>query len=806
MTDTIDRLATALADRYTIERELGRGGMATVYLAEDIKHHRRVAIKVLHPELAAALGPERFLREIETTAALRHPHILPLYDSGRTAVSSSAASSSAVSPSAAFLFYVMPYVEGESLRDRLDREKQLPLDEALQIAREVADALSYAHSRGVIHRDIKPENILLESGHAVVADFGIARAMSAAGGEQLTQTGVAVGTPTYMSPEQAAGGAELDGRSDIYSLACVLYEMLAGQPPFTGPTVESVVHQHLAAEPRLITLIRPAVPVSVAGAVQRGLIKNPADRFSLASAFADALAGGAGSGAVTAPTVVSGRAGRWRRWAIALGAIGLVGAGAAGVALLGGDGPPARPGLLVKPFDNLGAPEDEYFADGMTEEVSSRLARISGLAVISRTTALLYKGTSKSLTEIGAELGVHYVLEGTVRTEGGQGEEGRVRVTQQLIRVSDDSRLWSDGYTATLAPGEVFGVQAEIAEHVAAALDVQLLGVERQAVRRVHTTDREAHDAYLQGRFHWSKRTPPDLERAAAYFTTATERDSLFAQAWAGLADAFALLPVYHVTAVPRADAYRRAEDAARRATALDPTLAEAHASLAYARMYGAWDWEGAERGFRRALELEPSYLVAHYWYAELLLALGRNDEAVAHNARAVELAPAAAIAQHLLGWSLVIAGQVDSGLTYERKAIELEPEFAYPHLVLGMVALREGRYDEAERHLERGLLSVPPGVVRAITAARRDSAARPAAVRAVGTWVGTGAGLDDPGWVAQVYGLAGAIDSAVSWYERAFRQRDEYIPYSVWSRPFIPEVIDDPRIVAIRRRAGLPG
>jgi Tol biopolymer transport system component len=271
-----DRLAAALADRYVIERELGAGGMATVYLAEDLRHRRKVAIKVLRPELAAALGAERFLREIETTAGLRHPHILPLYDSG---------------DADGFLFYVMPLVEGESLRDRLDREKQLPLDDALAIAREVADALGYAHARGIVHRDIKPENILLEGGHAVVADFGIARAVSAAGGDRLTQTGMAVGTPLYMSPEQAAGESDLDGRSDLYSLGCVLYEMLAGQPPFTGPTVEAVARQHITVDAAPVTNLRPAVPPAVAGALARTLAKNPADRFSGAARFAEALVG-----------------------------------------------------------------------------------------------------------------------------------------------------------------------------------------------------------------------------------------------------------------------------------------------------------------------------------------------------------------------------------------------------------------------------------------------------------------------------------------------------------------------------------
>jgi hypothetical protein len=292
MPDTLERLQAALADRYTIQRELGRGGMATVYLAVDRKHHRPVALKVLRPDLAAAIGPDRFLREIEVSARLTHPHILPLHDSGSTD---------------GFLYYVMPFVEGESLRDRLTRERQLPLEDALQIGREVADALSYAHSHGAIHRDIKPENILLESGHAVVADFGIARAVHHAGGERLTGTGVALGTPAYMSPEQAAGRADLDGRSDLYSLGCVLYEMLAGQPPFTGPTPESVVQQHLTAEPPHITGIRPSVPARVAATLERVLAKTPADRYPTGHQLAGELAAG-----VTRPEGTAG-AGTRRR-------------------------------------------------------------------------------------------------------------------------------------------------------------------------------------------------------------------------------------------------------------------------------------------------------------------------------------------------------------------------------------------------------------------------------------------------------------------------------------------------------------
>jgi eukaryotic-like serine/threonine-protein kinase len=272
--DPLARLAEALADRYHIERELGRGGMATVYLARDLKHDRQVAIKALHPELAAYLGAERFLREIKIAARLTHPHILPVHDSGEAGGT---------------LFYVMPFVEGESLRSLLTRVKQLSLDQALRITREVADALTYAHAHGVVHRDIKPENILIEAEYAVVADFGIARAVGAAGGEKLTQTGLAIGTPPYMSPEQAAAGSEVDGRSDLYSLACVFYEMLAGQPPFTGPTAESVVRQHLMADVPNVACLRPMVPGPIASALTRALAKTPADRFDSTRQFAEAL-------------------------------------------------------------------------------------------------------------------------------------------------------------------------------------------------------------------------------------------------------------------------------------------------------------------------------------------------------------------------------------------------------------------------------------------------------------------------------------------------------------------------------------
>jgi serine/threonine-protein kinase len=344
-------LKAALGDRYQIEREIGSGGMATVYLAQDLKHDRKVAVKVLRPEVAAPLGMDRFLAEIRITANLSHPHILPLHDSGEAD---------------GFLFYVMPYVEGESLRDRLNREKQLRIEDALKIACEVADALGSAHRHNVIHRDIKPENVLLQEGHAVVADFGVARAINAAGGAQLTETGIVVGTPAYMSPEQALGEVQLDGRSDIYSLGCVLYEMLGGEPPYTGPTPQAVIAKKLSEPTPRISVLRELVPQSVESALDKALAKTPADRFDTPAELVDAL-----SPALAVPV---GPSHVGHRKAIAR----MVSRGTGTV-------PPPIERLAVLPLANLtGDPEQAYFVDGMHRALIAELAQIGALTVISR--------------------------------------------------------------------------------------------------------------------------------------------------------------------------------------------------------------------------------------------------------------------------------------------------------------------------------------------------------------------------------------------------------------------------------------
>ena len=611
---TLELLRARLADRYRIERELGRGGMATVYLAEDLKHHRKVAIKVLHTEISAVLGPDRFLREIETTANLRHPHILPLFDSGDAGEHGGKQGS--------LLFYVMPLAEGESLRDRLNREKQLPVDDALRIAREVADALSYAHGRGIIHRDIKPENILLESGHAVVADFGIAKAVRAAGGEALTETGLSLGTPVYMSPEQAAGEADLDGRSDLYALACVLYEMLAGQPPFTGATAEALVRQHMVVDAPPVTNYRPAVPAAVAAALQRALAKVPADRFNPVAQFSEALR--AAPSVATPPSASGGRS--FRRPAALLA--GLVVVAAIVGFLLWHRAPSRAPtgtaSVAVLPFVDLSPDRTSaYFGDGISETLINALANVPGLSVAARTSAFAFRDKREDVREIGRQLGVATVLEGSVQRAG-----NHLRVTAQLIKTSDGLHLWSQSFDR--GTDDIFAVQDEVARAVVSALQLRLVTASDSGGTRGGTQSAEAYDAYLLGRYHWNRRTTEGMIDATAAFRKALALDSNYALAWSGLADSYVLsIPEeYNVPGIDRDSTLVRAEAAARRAIALAPRLGEAYASLGEILEYRDRR-EEARNAYRRAIALAPGYATGHQWYAYYLAGVNRWDEAI---------------------------------------------------------------------------------------------------------------------------------------------------------------------------------
>jgi serine/threonine-protein kinase len=773
MPDVKDRLSAALADRYSILRELGAGGMATVYLAEDRKHRRQVAVKVLRPELAAALGHERFLREIEIAAGLSHPHILPLYDSG---------------DADGVLYYVMPYVEGESLRDRIDREKQLPLDEALALAREVADALSYAHARGVIHRDIKPENILLQSGHAVVADFGIARAVNAAGGSRLTETGLAVGTPAYMSPEQVAGETDLDGRSDLYALGCVLYETLAGQPPFTGPTLESVVHQHLAVEPRPITQLRPAVPAAVAGVLVRALAKNPADRFNPVAQFADALrpslattATGHGMGASRSA---------WRLSWLAGAALVVVAVTVGLWTLRGWEGTPSvgdgAPSVAVLPFADLSGGANEYLGDGMAETLINALSGVEGLRVAARTSAFSFKGRQEDVRAIGQALGVTAVLEGSVQRAG-----SRLRITAQLVNADDGFHLWSESFDRDVS--DVFAVQDEVARAVVAALEVELVGDADGEVVELGTRNLAAYNAYLQGRFFWNRRTTRDIELSAQYFDDAIAADSGFARAWAGLASAYVLFvpSEYDVTSLAPGEALDRAEDAARRALRLDDRLSEAHTALAaILEKRGRIDEAGAS--FRQAIASDPRYPTARQWYGTYLAEIGRVDEGLEQMEIAAQLDPLSLVILTERAELLALAGRdADASLQYER-VLELYPDAYLAHYFAGLHFLLQRDFDRAADLIGSSIARWGGDSAEAVrvAAAIRDPALRRA----------TGFGIADtatrPEVAVAIFRTFGEDGAAVEALERAvdgpFFERI-YVPHVL--SVLGPELAADPRV-----------
>jgi len=661
MADLMERLTTALADRYRVEREIGRGGMARVFLAQDLKLDRPVAIKTLRPELAAVLGGERFLREITLAAKLEHPHILAVYDSG---------------VADGCLYYVMPYVEGESLRERLQREKQLPLDDALRIAREVADALSYAHSRGVIHRDIKPENILLEVGHAVVADFGIAKAIDQAGGERLTETGLTLGTPAYMSPEQAAGSGELDGRSDLYSLGCVLYEMLAGRPPFVGASAESVVQQHLAAEAPPITGIRPAVPAQVAATLERALAKTPADRFNPVALFAEAL------GPQTAAAVVTPSSGlaatgpvvrRWRR----IGVLGLaLTAAVVGVVALGrwlrGNREPRHPAtaIAVLPFENLaGEGPNAYFAGGLHDELLTQLAKVSALTVMGRTSVMGYAGTTKPLREIADELGVGSIVEGSVQVLG-----DRLRVNVQLLDAATGRHLWAERYDRTL--DDAFAIQSDVAQQVVSAVGAALGAAERTAIAAAPTTNAEAYRLYLHG-MEYVRRpgaSRRNLEIAQGFYEQAIALDSSFALAHAALSHVHGRMVWFRYD--PSPERTERQREAAETALRLAPDLPEAQVATGFVH-YVDRDWPGALEWYRRAREGLPNDPEMSATIGFLDRRLGEWDEALAGLRKATEFDPRNAGRILDVGSTLLAMHRYEEGIDWLDRSRALAPDVA---------------------------------------------------------------------------------------------------------------------------------
>jgi serine/threonine-protein kinase len=629
---TNDRFAAALSDRYRVERELGQGGMATVYLAHDIKHDRKVALKVLREEVAHSVGADRFLREIHLAAKLNHPNILALFDSGNID---------------GVLFYVMPAVDGQSLRELLDATPQLPIADAVRIVSEVASALEHAHRHGVVHRDIKPENILLHDGRALVADFGIGKALSDVDGSTFTQTGTNVGTPAYMSPEQAVGES-VDGRSDLYSLGCVLYEMLVGEPPFTGPTIQAVIAKRFVQTPADVCALREGVPRSIAVAVQRSMARTPVDRYETASALIAALremAPGPRTGSQASP----------------------------------------ERSIAVLPFENLSADkENEYFGDGIADDIISALTRIDGLHVAARTSAFSFKGKQASLSMIGEQLHVTTVLQGSVRKSG-----NRLRITAQLVSVVDGYHLWSERYDRDLT--DVFVVQDEIAAAIAAKLEVTFVKADAaDDAERPTTTQLAAYELYVRGRALTMQRGT-GIAQAVECFERAIKLDPAYAPAHAGLGEALRILAQYG--SVRADEAIPRAKAAVARALEIDPELGEALGVRALIALTSDFDAELAMDLFVRALAVSPMLSEIRCLYAVwgLILLRGEDDRGLAEVERAMRDDPLSAICACHASIGLTLLGRNDDALVAAKHSLELGPDAFSSRLAVTMAKAWSG-------------------------------------------------------------------------------------------------------------------
>ena len=791
-------LQTVLGPSFTVQHELGGGGMSRVFVAHDNALGRTVVVKVLPPELAATVSVDRFRREIMLAASLQHPNVVPVLSAGELD---------------GLPYLMMPFIEGESLRTRLARGP-LSIRETVTVMRDVARALAYAHGRGIIHRDIKPDNVLLSGGAATVTDFGVAKAITAArqpmtsgattrSGHTITAVGISLGTPAYMSPEQAAADPATDHRADLYALGIVAYEMLVGGPPFQRTTPRALLAAQLSEPPPPLATRRGGVPEPLARLIMRCLEKEPSARPQTANEIARALDDPEMvSGAITAePLPGFAPRGRWRATLMLGAAVVALGGVAFGAyvrgrsAALPSTAPTAAPtpaenALAVMPFVDVAGATDGYLAAGMTSELADALSRLPGVRVASRAATTAARERFALPAELGRALNVSMLLEGTIQRQG-----DRLRVTARLVKIGTDSTLWSDMFDGTA--NDLFTMQDAIASAVTSALGAGRRDSTVAATGR-GTDDARAYDAYLRATAWFARRGADGLDAAIDGYRRAVALDPRFARAWLGLAEAYTLLPSY---ASVRYDSVAPLADAAlARAATLDPASPETQAARG-SLLVAAWRWDEAERAYRASLAASPGNASAHQWLGELLLANGRFDEALQHLERASRLDSLSAVAAGSLALGYGAAGRDADAVRAGARAVALAPDQAVSHVLAGAAALYVGRLPLALQELTAATALDSASMLStgllgyAYARSGQGAVARAMRERAAGE-IGRRAGAATS--AARIsLGLADT-SAALDFLERAVRDHDPFLAQESLAAPIYDPIRRSARFAAV--------
>lgn len=780
---------------YRILKKLGAGGMGEVYLAEDKRLGRSVALKVLPAGVAHERERmRRFIHEARAAAALHHPHIVHIYDVGEANGTH---------------FIAMEYVEGQTL-DAHIKGRPLSKDEIIKIGVEAADALAAAHKKNIIHRDIKPSNIIVTPhAGAKVLDFGLAKitiANTEAAGSDVstalkTSPGVVVGTLAYMSPEQAFG-RDVDHRTDIFSLGAVLYEMATGRRAFKGQTANETIDQIAHSQPEAISRFNYAIPQELERIIRKCLEKDKERRYQTAQDLVidlknlqrDSMAQSTAQD-VTESTRVKWNVSVPRILLVALAFLALLTAIAIGIYWF--KGPSSRTkidSIAVLPFANVGADADtEYLSDGMTETLINKLSQLSGMKVIARNSAFRYKGRDVEAPTVGRELGVEAVLTGRIARRGDD-----LSISLELVDARDNTHLWGEQYNRRF--GDILGMQGEIVRDVSERLRLRMTSEEEQRLARRPTEIDEAYQLYLRGRYFWNKRTEEGMRRGVDYFRQAIELDASYSLAYAGLADSYNFLGAFGIAVLPPGDAMPKAKAAAMKALDIDGSLAEAHTSLAFVRLYYDWDWPAAERGFQRAIELNPNYAPAHQWYSHLLMTRKKTSESIAEAKRAVEIDPLSLPAHMNLGWQYHWARQYDPAVEQLRRALEIDPNFEQAHWGLGLAYEQKGMFEDAVAEFQKAVALSGGGAVykAALAHAYAVMGKRVEALTIVkeleqlssSTYI-------PPYWMATVYAGLGDKVQTFKWLEKAYEERSGGL---IWLDvdPRLDTVRSDRRFVAL--------